>query len=162
MQQQRKKMAEQLKASYATEDEEKQFLVYEQKLKQDSTQGHELHRLLENHGWPDQSTYGISATKQVTAVLLHSPPKIQEKCLPILLEAAKNNEASKSDVAQIHDKVLIYQGNKQRYGTQISFNKQKGMNDVHPISDEANVNTRRAAMGLNSIEEYLKSKGIKY
>ena len=55
--------------------------------------------------------------------------------------------------------MLMEKGKKQKYGTQlISYND--GPLRLHPIEDEANVNKRRAAMGMGTIEEYLKQFGL--
>ncbi len=37
-----------------------------------------------------------------------------------------------------------------------------GKNEFFPIEDEANVNKRRAAVGLEPLEEYAKHFGIDY
>ena len=53
------------------------------------------------------------------------------------------------------------QGKKQIYGSQVVYDKQ-GAPMFYPIEDEKNVNTRRAKMGLQPIEEYAKFFGIEY
>jgi len=99
---------------------------------------------------------------QALSILKKAPGEKLEKHLDMIINAYENKTANPADVAYIHDKVLMYQGQEQLYGTQIAFNPEKGINDVYPIKDETNVNERRKKMGLGSLEEALKKMGIQY
>ena len=61
----------------------------------------------------------------------------------------------------MQDRILMNQGKKQIYGSQVVYNK-KGEQVFYPIEDEANVNIRRAKIGMQPIEEYAKLFGIEY
>ncbi len=51
---------------------------------------------------------------------------------------------------------------KQIYGSQIHRDQKTGKYFVAPIEDEQNVNKRRAAVGLEPLEEYAKQWNIDY
>src|SRR5690606_24880056 len=70
-------------------------------------------------GYPGKTIVGESASKVAFFVLQHSSPKIQKEHLTLILEAAENHELNKSYAAMFHDRVLMYEGKPQIYGTQI-------------------------------------------
>ena len=62
-------------------------------------------------------------------------------------------EASKQNLALLEDRLLIRQGKPQRYGSQVETQNGVGLK---PTEDEANLDTRRASMGLGPICENLE------
>lgn len=70
--------------------------------------------------------------------------------------------AKGSQLALLEDRVALGQGKKQMYGSQIHRNNQTGKYFVAPIEDESNVNKRRASVGLEPLEEYVKHWSIDY
>lgn len=68
----------------------------------------------------------------------------QKDCLARLERAVAAGDASPADLAYLHDRVAVGEKRKQRYGTQYG----------PPIEDEANVDARRAAVGLGTLAEY--------
>ena len=63
-------------------------------------------------------------------------------------------EVSLANVAYLTDRVLLAEGKKQLYGTQ--FTTIDGKSQPRPMEDEANVDKRRAEMGLTTLAEYAK------
>lgn len=143
-------------------DEQALFELDEQQQKMQTEHISQLQQILNKDGWVSSKKYGKTACEQALTTLKNADGELLESRLDMLLNAAKNGEANPAEVAFIHDKVLVYQGKEQRYGTQIGFNEKKGINDVYPIQDEANVNERRRKVGLEPIEDALKKMGIKY
>jgi hypothetical protein len=64
------------------------------------------------------------------------------------------DEVSRSNYAYLTDRVLLAEGKKQLYGTQFIFSNGKWR--PRPIQDEANVDKRRAEIGLPPLAEYAK------
>ena len=63
----------------------------------------------------------------------------------------------------MEDRVLLGEGKKQIYGTQLRSGRDTGGQWVlEPIEDEAGVDARRAAVGLPPLAEYLKAFGLEY
>lgn len=69
----------------------------------------------------------------------------------VFRQAVINQDASAIDLAYLKDRVYMYAGKKQIFGTQ--FNKDFSF---YPIEGAEHVNERRLAIGLPSIEEYLE------
>ena len=74
--------------------------------------------------------------------------------LPVVERAAEAGDVPKSEVALLTDRVLVRSGRSQRYGS--SFSIVSGRLVADPIEDEANVDARRATVGLPSMAEYAK------
>jgi hypothetical protein len=63
----------------------------------------------------------------------------------------------------LEDRVLVRKGKKQIYGTQVHSGPDTGGKMVlDPIQDEAQVDERRASVGLMPLKEYLKHFGMEY
>jgi hypothetical protein len=117
--------------------------------------------ILDKYGWLGPEEIGQEGNSALFLVIQHSRLDIQEKYLPMMREAVKNKKAEPSALALLEDRVLIGQGKKQIYGSQLTTDA-NGKSRFSPIEDEANVNKRRAEVGLEPIEEYAKHFGITY
>jgi hypothetical protein len=119
-------------------------------------------KILDTHGWLGADVVGDQGNSTLFLVIQHSDQKTQEKYLPMMREAVKNGKAQGSSLALLEDRVALAQGKKQIYGSQIHRDMQTGKYFVAPIEDEPNVNKRRAAVGLEPLEEYVKHWNITY
>ena len=77
-------------------------------------------------------------------------------------DAVKEGNAKPQNFALLKDRVLLGEGKKQLYGSQIGTNQTTGEHYVLPIKDPKNVNQRRKEMGLGSIDEYVSRWGIEW
>lgn len=118
--------------------------------------------ILDMYGWLGPDVVGEQGNSTLFLVIQHSDQKTQEKYLPMMREAVKQGKAHASDLALLEDRVALGQGKKQIYGSQISQDPNTGKYAVSPIEDEINVNKRRAEVGLEPIEEYVKHWDIVY
>jgi hypothetical protein len=66
------------------------------------------------------------------------------------------------DLALLQDRILMRQGKKQLFGSQVVFNKDTGAPEFYPIEDEKNVNARRTKIGMEPLEEYAAHFGMDY
>jgi hypothetical protein len=130
--------------------------------RQDSANLIKVTGILDEFGWLGPETVGGKANTTLFLVIQHSDQKTQEKYLPMMRDAVKNGKAQGSSLALLEDRVALAQGKKQIYGSQIRRNEATGKYHVAPIEDEANVNSRRASVGLEPLEEYLKRWEIAY
>lgn len=117
--------------------------------------------LIAKYGWPGKSFVGAKGNYTIWLVIQHADLATQEKYLPMMKESVAKNESRPVDLAYLEDRIRMRKGEKQLYGTQVSFNKTGGQ-EIWPIEDEKNVNTRRAKLGLEPMEEYAKYFGIEY
>ena len=139
--------------------------------KQDSLDAINVKRVvavLDSMGYPKRKVYGDSAGLATFFVIQHTDIKYQQKYLPLFEQAAKDGEMEWKNVVYMIDRVRLEKGQKQLYGTQIQpvkdavtgYLTDKAV--IAPIEDEANVNERRAKVGLGTIEQEAKEFGINY
>ncbi len=128
-----------------------------------------LEKIIKIYGWPKYSIVGKNAGDGAFFVIQHSEPKILNKYFPLFEKAVDDNEASKKLFALMVDRKLMYEGKKQKYGSQLQrwgtfINGKYITTPYHlwPVEDEINLNSRRASMGLVPIEEYVKQWNYKY
>jgi hypothetical protein len=112
--------------------------------------------ILQQQGWPGISRVGKKASGAAFLILQHAGLEDQKRYFPLLKAAAVLKEASAADTAMLEDRILMREGKKQVYGTQLSTNKTTGKLELWPIENEATVDARRATVGLPSLAEYLK------
>jgi hypothetical protein len=74
------------------------------------------------------------------------------RCRLLLTQAASNNEAPRWQLAMMEDRIRMYEGKPQTYGTQFQPDK-NGAFVPYTIENPENVNERRRAVGLNTLEE---------
>lgn len=78
----------------------------------------------------------------------------QSRILEKLKIEVENKNADGSNYGLLTDRVKINRGEKQIYGTQVTYNAQ-GQAYPKSLVDSVNVNKRRAEVGLDPIEQYL-------
>jgi hypothetical protein len=120
-----------------------------------------LVEIIEHHGWPGLGMVGEKASNGAFLVLQHADLPLQEKFLPMLREAKEAGEMKGEVVALLEDRVLMRQGKKQIYGSQITTNAE-GLAEPWPIEDEPNVDKRRAALGMEPMAAYMRHIGVEY
>jgi hypothetical protein len=119
----------------------------------DSVLTRRLRRIVAEHGWPTASAVGRHAAQAAFLIVQHSPSDgFQREALPLLESAAAAGEASGADVAMLTDRIRVHDGKPQRYGTQFRIVDEVLV--AYPIEDIANLDARRAAVGLMPMSEY--------
>ena len=131
-------------------------------IKQDQTNLKYVSEILDKYGWISYDTIGFKANQTLFLVIQHSDSTTQEKYLPLLKQAVKDNRAFAHDLALLEDRVLIKRGSKQIYGSQIQCDSTGKNCWILPIEDEINVDKRRAEVGLQPLAEYVKTWNIEY
>lgn len=112
--------------------------------------------LLDKYGWPKKSEVGGRGQSTLFIVIQHSDLPHQQKYLPMFREAFKQQEFKGSSLALIEDRVAIGEGRKQIYGSQLSWDMAKNVYTLLPIDNPAEVDKRRAAMGMEPLAAYLE------
>ncbi|WP_394747352.1 DUF6624 domain-containing protein [Spongiimicrobium salis] len=121
-----------------------------------------LKHILQKNGWPGINKVGELANQTLWLVIQHAPLEDQEKYLPLLEKSVAKGESKARYLAFLQDRILMRKGEQQRYGTQSLWDPMKKKNVIYPISNHEGVNKRRAAVGLNTIEEYAKENNFLY
>jgi uncharacterized protein DUF6624 len=114
-----------------------------------------LKELVAKSGWPTKTQVGDDGAHAAWLLVQHADaePKFQRQCLDLMTRLPKE-QVSLRNVALLTDRVLLHEGKKQIYGTQ--FEVVEGRYQPRPLEDEANVDRRRAEMGLEPLAEYAK------
>ena len=118
-----------------------------------------LIEILESHGWPAVSEVGEEAAGGAFLLLQHAHHDVQKRFLPLLREATAAGEAKPTDLPLLEDRIRMQEGRPQRYGSQLTRGPD-GKPTLWPIEDEAHVDERRAAIGLEPLTDYLRRFGI--
>ena len=115
-----------------------------------------MKEILDEFGWPGWSLVGEDGSTAAWAMCQHADldPGFQELCLAYLIGAVEADDASPGDLAYLIDRVRVAKGLPQVYGTQIGAGPDGGVAPRTPIEDPDNVDARRAAAGLGTLEEY--------
>ena len=121
-----------------------------------------LEEIIKQYGWPGESLVGADASLSAFLILQHADYEYQKKYFPLVKEAQRKKEIDPSNVALLEDRILMREGKKQIYGTQLTWSEKTGRYELYPIEDEDHVDLLRASVGLQPIAEYLKTFGLEY
>lgn len=114
-----------------------------------------LKKIVAERGWPGRSLVGSEAANAAFLILQHSPDTaFQAKTLPLLEKAYAAGDAEGQQVALLTDRVAVQRGQPQVYGTQASV--VNGRFKLNPIADSANVDARRAKVGMPPVAAYMR------
>lgn len=127
----------------------------------DSTNQAIVEQILNKYGWLPQSKVGENAALTLFLVVQHSRLSFMEKYLPLLQQQVAEGEANRRHAAMMEDRMLMWQGKKQVYGSQASNMVRPGGDMlIWPIEDVEHVNARRSEAGFpTTVEAYAKSLG---
>lgn len=112
--------------------------------------------ILDEFGWPGWSLVGEDGALAAWVLIQHADFNIdlQKRGLAMMTAAVEADDADPSDLAYLIDRVLVAEGRPQLYGTQLGVDADGEVAPRTPIEDEANVDRRRAEMGLGPLEAY--------
>lgn len=123
----------------------------------DSTNQVQVEQILADFGWLPRSRVGEKAAGTLFLVIQHSDLETMQRYLPVLRTAVQAGEADPTSAAMMEDRVRMYEGKRQLYGTQArSRPKEDGGTEyfVWPIENPEEVNQRRANAGFDlTVEE---------
>lgn len=136
-------------------DSKEMHAFWESILKKDSINLIKVSKILDTQGWPSKEKIGTRGASTIFLVIQHGNQDVKLKYLPMINEALKNDWLPKRQYAMFYDRLLLGQGKRQVYGTQLAMSKERKKPYVLPLEDARNVDKRRAEMGLNTMQENL-------
>ncbi|WP_299158534.1 DUF6624 domain-containing protein [uncultured Tenacibaculum sp.] len=136
-------------------DSKEMRAFWETILEKDSINLLKVSRILDSQGWPSKKKIGQRGASTLFLVIQHANQDTKLKYLTMITTAMKNNELPKRQYAMFYDRLVLGQGKRQIYGTQLAMDKNSKKPYVLPLEDVKNVDKRRAQMGLNSMQENL-------
>jgi hypothetical protein len=121
-----------------------------------------LKRVIETVGWPGCSLVGDDGAHAAWLLAQHADrdPDFQRRCLELLEWAVAEKEASPLDLAYMTDRVHVNSGTPQAYGTQLTA--RDGRFVVQRLQAPDSVDARRAAVGLEPLDDYLRRAADRY
>ncbi|MGD9980495.1 MAG: DUF6624 domain-containing protein [Hyphomonadaceae bacterium] len=113
-----------------------------------------LARVFDPIGWPGPHALGEDAARAAFLILQHAigHPELQRRGLDLMLEAIPQGRASALDAAYLSDRIAVFEGREQTFGTQFDWDSQ-GQLSPAPVRDLAALDERRASVGLPPIAD---------
>jgi hypothetical protein len=107
-----------------------------------------LKAIVKQYGWPGNDLVGRDGTWAAFLILLNAELAIEKEMLPLVQDAYHAGKTDGIIYADLLDDIRVAEGKPQVYGT-----RDKEGGGAYPIEDEANVNKRRAEVGLPPLGE---------
>jgi hypothetical protein len=114
-----------------------------------------LRQIIAVFGWPGATLVGDKGAQAAWRIALHSisEPAFMRQCRDLLDAASQARDVPRWQYAIIDDRIRVYEGRPQRYGTQLR-NGPQGL-EPHPIENESRVNSMRMQAGLPPLAQTL-------
>jgi len=114
----------------------------------------ELERIIASIGWPGARLVGEDGAEAAWLIAQHAIglPSFQRRCLDVLDAAAAAGDAPAWQPAMLLDRIRVFEGRPQVYGTSFDWDE-AGMMSPLPIEDAEAVDSRRASVGLPPLSE---------
>ena len=114
-----------------------------------------LREIVAQYGWPGRTLVGDDGANAAWLLVQHADQDVdfQRQSLALLEAAVAAGEASVTNLAYLVDRVRVHEGRLQLYGTQLRT--VNGELTAGEIEDEAQVDERRARVGLGPLSEYV-------
>lgn len=105
-------------------------------------------------GWPVRSKYGDEAAGAAFLIAQHaiSCPALQRRALALLLDAVAPGDASVLDTAYLCDRIAVFEGRPQLFGTQFDWDE-RGLLSPALCAEPQALDERRASVGLPPMAE---------
>ena len=115
-----------------------------------------LAEIIETHGWPGTGLVGADGAEAAWLIAQHAigEPAFQRRCLELLLAGVASDDVPAWQPAYLEDRIRMFEGRKQRYGTQLDTGP-GGEPVPYPIEEPEQVDERRRAVGLPPLADHL-------
>lgn len=114
--------------------------------------------ILDQYGWPEEALIGERGNMILANVLQHADLDVRLKYLPMMRVATKKGLLEARFLVRAEDRIATDQGGLQIYGGQMKYYPETKSFNVWPVYDPANIDKRRAEIGLIPIAEHLKNR----
>jgi hypothetical protein len=115
-----------------------------------------INKIYTEYGYPTNEKVGNETSSAFFTLVQHADKDIlfQNKMLPIIKKLVDSKQIEGRDYAFPYDRVQINSGKEQLYGTQLDYDN-NGNAIPKKLYDAKNVNKRRIAFNMETIEQYL-------
>ena len=122
----------------------------------------EVISLIEKCGMPTLKEVTQKEMDAIWLVFQHADHENRKKYFALLQKSAKNGDLTKIQLAMMQDRILMFDGKAQIYGSQISQNLQTTEWELYQLENPESVDKRRLEVGLGRLKEYLKAWNIEF
>jgi len=114
-----------------------------------------LRQIIAVFGWPGFALVGEKGAQAAWRIALHSgaEPEFMRQCRDLIDAASQLGDVARWQFAIIDDRVRVYEGRPQRYGTQLRHGPQ-GL-EPHPLENDSRINSMRMQVGLPPLAQTL-------
>ncbi len=118
-----------------------------------NSNAHLLNDIIDTIGYPTIDKVGEEASEAAWLIIQHSigQPGFMKKCKKLLEKAVSENQADPKNLAYLADRIAVLEGKPQLFGTQFDWD-QNGELNPRRYDDVGEVNRRRQALGLNTLD----------
>lgn len=115
-----------------------------------------LRAIIGKHGWPGEELAGPEGAEAAWLVVQHAiaEPDFMRECRRLIDEASLAGRVPRWQFAYIDDRIRVFEGKPQRFGTQIDLRPDGPA--VSALEDPDRVEARRREAGLGPIDESLR------
>jgi hypothetical protein len=112
-----------------------------------------LGQIIAAHGWPGVGLVGELGAAAAWRIAQHAigDPPFMRRCRDLLDEASRRGDAPRWQLAYLDDRIRVYEGRPQRYGTQLRESL-SGL-EPYPLEDADGLEARRRELGLPPLAE---------
>lgn len=116
-----------------------------------------LNDIIDTIGYPTIDKVGEKGSEAAWLIIQHSigRPGFMKKCLRLLEKEVKVKNANQKHLAYLSDRISVFEGKVQLYGTQFDWNE-NGELSPYKFDNISSVNERRKSLGLNTLEDQTK------
>lgn len=125
----------------------------------DSINQQKIFQILDTRGWVGKELVG-DACEVFWMVTQHASVQQQQKYLPVFKAAVKKGDIHPSHVAMMEDRINVFEGKPQKYGSQLHTGSD-GKEQLYPLQDEKRVDEWRKEVGMEPLADYLRRMGVK-
>ncbi len=114
-----------------------------------------LRQIIAVFGWPGTALVGEKGAQAAWRIAMHAvaEPDFMRQCRNLIDAASERQDVPRWQFAILDDRIRVYEGRPQRYGTQLRQGPQ-GL-EPHPIENESRVNGMRMQAGLPPLAQTL-------
>ena len=113
-----------------------------------------LERVIDTIGWPGRAKVQDDGAGAAFMILQHaiSRPDLQRRGLALILDAVPEGQANPLDAAYLSDRIAVFEGRGQIFGTQFDFDA-NGLLSPAPVHEPEGLDARRESVGLPPMAE---------
>ena len=112
-----------------------------------------LRQIIAEHGWPGGDLCGPDGAEAAWLIVQHSigEPEFMRTALRLIEDGVEQGRVPAWHAAYLEDRIALYEGRAQRFGTQTIDDPRDGLSRPWTIADPDSVNGLRASVGLKPL-----------